>query len=113
MTEFLCNLYAWTAEAMPSFWLGTRGVCHLLVFLLVVGYQAPTTKHRTVVGVVAGVFSGANAAEAYRVASNFNSFTVIVQPPLTVVMLCVLFFVLYARGNMARMLPSHKADMFR
>jgi hypothetical protein len=99
------DLLAWLANVMPDFLLGTRGVCHMLIFLFVVGYQAPTNSHRKAVGTVAGIFAGANAAEAYRIAYNFQTFTAVVQPPLTLVMVCVLFFVIYARGNVARMLP--------
>lgn len=105
------QILAWLGSVMPDFLLGTRGVCHLLIFLFVVGYQAPTTNHRKAVGIVAGIFAGANAAEAYRIAYNFSSFTTIVQPPLTLVMLCVLFFVVYARGNVARMLPRRIKEM--
>jgi hypothetical protein len=96
---------SWLGSVMPDFLLGTRGVCHLLICLFVVGYLAPTTNHRKAVGTVAGIFAGANAAEAYRIATNFSTFTAVVQPPLTLVMVCVLFFVIYARGNVARMLP--------
>jgi hypothetical protein len=37
----------------------------------------------------------------------------VLQPPLTLVMLCVLFFAIYARGNSARMLLSSLTDMMR
>jgi|GEM_PF-1302946 len=103
----------WLGSVMPEFLLGSRGVCHLLIFLCVVGYQAPTTQHRKTVGIVAGVFAGANAAEAFRVAVNFNTFAAVVQPPLTLVMICVLFFVVYARGNVARMLPRKFSGFVR
>jgi ABC-type dipeptide/oligopeptide/nickel transport system permease component len=102
---------SWLSSVTPDFLLGARGVCHLLIFLFVVGYQAPTNSHRKAVGTVAGIFAGANAAEAYRIAYNFDSFTAVVQPPLTLVMVCVLFFVIYARGNVARMLPRRISDM--
>lgn len=95
----------WVSDAFPDFVLGTRGVCHLIICLFVVGYHAPDNNHRKIIGVFAGIFAGANAAEAYRVAYNFNSFVGVVQPPLTLVMVCVLFFVVYSRGNMAKILP--------
>lgn len=114
MNEILYYIHEalnWLASVMPDFLLGTRGVCHLLIFLFVVGYQAPTNTHRKAVGTVAGIFAGANAAEAYRIAYNFTSFTSVVQPPLTLVMVCVLFFVIYARGNVARMLPRRITEL--
>ena len=104
---YIYQALVWVADVMPVVLLGTRGVCHLLIVLLVVGYKAPTNNHRRTIGTVAGIFAGANAAEAYRIAYNFASFSSIVQPPLTLVMLCVLFFVGYARGNVATMLPRH------
>lgn len=110
---YLHQLIMWLANVMPDFLLGSRGVCHLLIFLFVVGYQAPTNSHRKMVGAFAGIFAGANAAEAYRIAYNFNSFSVFVQPPLTLVMLCVLFFVVYARGNVARMLPRSMTGIIK
>jgi len=103
---YLMQLMAWLSSVMPDVLLATRGVCHLSIFLLVVGYKAPTSNHRKVIGIVAGIFAGANAAEAYRIAYNFTTFSSFVQPPLTLVMVCVLFFVAYAKGNMAAMLPG-------
>ncbi|MEG5263248.1 phage holin family protein [Pseudomonas sp. JDS28PS106] len=113
-----CAVYAyqflaWLGNVMPEFMLGSRGVCHLLIFLFVVGYQAPTNSHRKIVGMVAGAFAGANAAEAYRIAYNFTTFSALSQPPLTLVMLCVLFFVIYARGNMGRILPKKAVELIR
>lgn len=97
----------WIGNVMPEVLLSTRGICHLLIFMFVVGYKAPTQNHRKIIGAVAGIFAGANAAEAYRIAYNFTTFSSFVQPPLTLVMVCVLFFVAYARGNVAAMLPRH------
>ncbi|WP_434681338.1 phage holin family protein [Pseudomonas sp. R1-18] len=116
MNEFLqwVNAVAiWLDSVIPDVLLGTRGTCHLLIFLVVAGYQSGTAKHRKLIGAIAAAFAGANAAEAYRVAVNFNQFSAVVQPPLTLVMLCVLFFVIYARGNVARMLPRSFTDMIR
>lgn len=116
MSEFpqWVNAFAmWLDSVIPDVLLSTRGICHLLIFLVVAGYQGGNAKHRKVIGIIAAIFAGANAAEAYRVAVNFNQFSAVVQPPLTMVMLCVLFFVIYARGNVARMLPRSVADFMR
>ncbi len=107
------SLAIWLDGVIPEFLLGTRGVCHLLVFLVVAGYRKQTDRHRRVIGIMAAIFAGANIAEAYRVAVNFNSFAALAQYPLTLVMLCVLFFVLYAKGNVARMLPPRLSDMLK
>lgn len=96
---------SWMASVIPEVLLGTRGTCHLLIFMLVVGYRSPYQEHRRIIGAIAGIFAGANAAEAYRIAMNFGTFSSIVQPPLTIIMLCFLFFIAYARGNVAKLLP--------
>ena len=103
----------WLDDIIPDLMLSTRGLCHLLIFVVVAGYKSSHARHRKIIGILAATFAGANAAEAYRVAVNFSQFSTVVQPPLTLVMLCVLFFVMYARGNVARMLPRSRADLMR
>jgi len=102
----ICQFLAFIYQVAPSLLLTTRGSCHLLIFLLVVGYKAPEgSVHKRVIGFCAGIFAGANAAEAYRVAYNFDSFIAYSQPPLVIIMIGVLFFVAYAKGNLAKFLP--------
>lgn len=112
LPEWIHSCAIWLDGVIPDVLLSTRGICHLLIFLVVAGYKSGNARHRKTVGIIAATFAGANAAEAYRVAVNFTQFSAVVQPPLTLVMLCVLFFVIYARGNVARMLPRHRTDLF-
>lgn len=103
----------WLDAVIPDALLTTRGICHFLVCVAVAGYRKATGKHRKIIGIIAAAFAGANLAEALRIAAKFHEFSSVVQPPLTIIMICILFFVLYARGNMARMLPPRLSDMLR
>ncbi|AIR90513.1 phage holin family protein [Pseudomonas cremoricolorata] len=103
----------WLDGVIPDALLTIRGSCHFLIFLAVAGYRKATGKHRRVIGGIAFAFAGANFTESIRVIYKFNEFSSVVQPPLTIIMLCILFFVLYARGNMARLLPPRLSDMLR
>lgn len=96
----------WVQAVAPEFLLTTRGVCHLLIFIFIVGYRKKTDHHRKVVGLVAGIIAGASLAEAYRIIVNYGAFLLNVQVPLTVFVAGILFFVMYAKGNMARFIPK-------
>lgn len=114
MSEFLNGLLQqaiqfsiWIYNLMPDLLVGTRGFCHLAIFFVVLGYRAPIeTKHRKFIGACAGAFAGSNIAEFGRICNNFHSFSAAAEPPLTIIFIFVLFFVVHARGNMAKFLSS-------
>lgn len=96
---------AWVQAVAPEVLLTTRGICHLVIFLIIAGYRKKTDRHRQFVGLMAGMLAGANLAEAYRIAVNYTSFLALAQFPLTVSMLGFMFFTIYSRGNMAKLIP--------
>ena len=103
----------WVQTFAPEAMLSTRGLCHLIIFLVIAGYRKKTDRHRRFVGLMAGLLAGANLAEAYRITVNFSSFAALTQYPLTVVMIGFLFFVIYSRGNMAKLIPPRLDRLVR
>lgn len=99
------GVLAWVQAIAPEVLLTTRGVCHLVIFLIIAGYRKKTDRHRRFVGLMAGMLAGANLAEAYRIAVNYASFLALAQFPLTICMVAFMFFVVYSRGNMAKLIP--------
>ena len=51
--------------------------------------------------------------KAYRITVNFSSFAALTQYPLTVVMIGFLFFVIYSRGNVAKLIPPRLNRILR
>ncbi|MBF8746885.1 phage holin family protein [Pseudomonas monteilii] len=103
----------WAQSFAPEAMLSTRALCHFAIFLVIAGYRKKTDHHRRIVGLMAGLLAGANLAEAYRITVNFSSFAALTQYPLTVVMIGFLFFVIYSRGNVAKLIPPRLNRILR
>ena len=110
---WLHSAMAWVQAVAPEVLLTTRGICHLVVFLIIIGYRKKTDRHRHWVGLMAGILAGSNLAEAYRIIINYNAFLALAQFPLTVSMLGFMFFTIYSRGNMAKLIPPRLDRMIR
>lgn len=107
------GLFAWVQAVAPEVLLTTRGLCHLVIFMIIAGYRKKTDRHRQFVGLMAGILAGANLAEAYRIAVNYTSFLALAQFPLTICMVGFMFFVVYSRGNMAKLIPPRLDRILR
>lgn len=105
LTYWAHSLGAWVQTVAPEVLLTTRGICHLVVFIIIAGYRKQTDRHRQYVGLMAGILAGANLAEAYRIIINYSDFLALAQLPLTISMLGFTFFTIYSKGNMAKLIP--------
>lgn len=113
LSAWMHGIFAWVQAVAPEVLLTTRGICHLVIFLIIAGYRKKTDRHRQFVGLMAGILAGANLAEAYRIAVNYTSFLALAQFPLTICMVGFMFFVVYSRGNMAKLIPPRLDRILR
>lgn len=88
-----------------AFLLGGRMLCHLATAIAIAAYVGSPGKHRVSIGIGAWLLAGSSFAESARILLNWDEMIIApIQPWLIIISLSVLYIVLRAGGNLAKIM---------